>query len=174
MRKYKHSGPVLQSYFLSTLHVGPTSKTDITLNGSSLPPPLPRASLSLSFLFFNYFIFFYFKILYWFCHTLTWIHHRCTAAVKRAPFYCCSVIQSYLNVCDPMNYHTPGFPVLHYLPELQTHVHWVSDANQPSHPLSSPSPPAFNLSQHQGLFFIHLFTLGGQSIGASASASAHP
>ena len=48
---------------------------------------------------------------------------------------------------------TPGFPVSHYLPEFaQIHVHWVSDAIQPSHPLSSPSPPALNLSQHQGLF----------------------
>ena len=49
--------------------------------------------------------------------------------------------------------HTPGFPVLHHLPEFaQTHVHWVNDAIQPSHLLSSPSPPAFSLSQHQGLF----------------------
>ena len=52
-----------------------------------------------------------------------------------------------------MDWTTPGFPVHHQLPELtQTHVHWVSDAIQPSHPLSSPSPPAFNLSQHQGHF----------------------
>ena len=52
-----------------------------------------------------------------------------------------------------MDCSIPGFPVLHYLPEFaQTHVHWVSDAIQPSHPLSSPSPPTFNLSQHQGLF----------------------
>jgi len=52
-----------------------------------------------------------------------------------------------------MNSSTPGFPVLHYLPEFpQTHVHWVGDAIQSSHPLLSPSPPAFNLSQHQGLF----------------------
>ena len=52
-----------------------------------------------------------------------------------------------------MECSTPGFPVHHQLPELtQTHVHWVSDAIQPSHPLSSLSPPAFNLSQHQGLF----------------------
>ena len=51
-----------------------------------------------------------------------------------------------------MDCNTPGFPVLHYLPEFaQTHVHWVSDAIRPSHPLS-PSSPAFNLSQHQGLF----------------------
>ena len=52
-----------------------------------------------------------------------------------------------------MNGSTPGLPVLHQLPEFtQTHVHWVSDAIQPSYPLSSPSPPALNLSQHQGLF----------------------
>ena len=52
-----------------------------------------------------------------------------------------------------MNCSTPGFPVLHHLPEFaQTHVHWVDDAIQLSHPLSSPSPPAFNLSQHQGFF----------------------
>ena len=64
-----------------------------------------------------------------------------------------SVAQLYLTLCDPMDCSTPGFPVHHQLPELtQTHVHQVSDAIQPSHPLSSPSPPAFNLSQHQGLF----------------------
>ena len=55
--------------------------------------------------------------------------------------------------CDPVDCSTPGLPVHHQLPELaQTHVHWVCDAIQPSHPLLSPSPPAFNLSQHQGLF----------------------
>ena len=54
----------------------------------------------------------------------------------------------------PMNCSMPGFPVHHQLPEFtQTHVHWVGDAIQPSHPLSSPSPPDFNLSQHQGLFW---------------------
>ena len=58
-----------------------------------------------------------------------------------------------LTLYDPMDYSTPGLPVHHQLPELtQTHVHRVSDAIQPSHPLSSPSPPALNLSQHQGLF----------------------
>ena len=52
-----------------------------------------------------------------------------------------------------MNHSTPGLPVYHQLPECtQTHVHWVGDAIQPSHPLLSPAPPAFNLSQHQGLF----------------------
>ena len=57
------------------------------------------------------------------------------------------------TLCDPMDYSTPGFPVHHQLPELaQTHVHQVNNAIQQSHPLSSPSPPALNLSQHQGLF----------------------
>ena len=60
---------------------------------------------------------------------------------------------SRVRLCDPMNRSTPGLPVHHQLPELtQTHVHRFHDAIQPSHPLSSPSPPAFNLSQHQGLF----------------------
>ena len=66
---------------------------------------------------------------------------------------CCLVTKLCLTPCDPVDCSTPGFPVLHHLLELaQTPVHWVSDAIQPSHPLSSPSPPAFNLSQHQGLF----------------------
>ena len=56
-------------------------------------------------------------------------------------------------LCDPMNCSTPSLPIQHQLPEItQTHVHWVSDVIQPSHPLSSLSPLAFNLSQHQGLF----------------------
>ena len=64
-----------------------------------------------------------------------------------------SVTQSCLTLCDPMNRSTPGLPVRHQLPEFtQTHVHRVSDAIQPSHPLSSPSPPAHNPSQHQSLF----------------------
>ena len=64
-----------------------------------------------------------------------------------------SVTQSCLTLCDPMNHSMPGLPVHHQFPEFtQTHVHRVSDAIQPSHPLSSPSPPTFNLSQHQGLF----------------------
>ena len=63
-----------------------------------------------------------------------------------------SVAQSCLTLCDPMNRSTPGLSVHHELPEFtQTHVHRVSDTIQPSHPLSSPSPPALNLSQHQGL-----------------------
>ena len=64
-----------------------------------------------------------------------------------------SVAQLYPTLCNPMGCSTPRFPVLHHLPEFtQTHVHQVSDAIQPSHPLSPPSPPVFNLSQHQGLF----------------------
>ena len=77
------------------------------------------------------------------------------------------VVQSLIPVwlCKPVGCSTPGFPVLHYLQELaQTHVHWVDDAIQPSHPLSPASPPAFNLSQHQGLFqeLSQLFASGGQ------------
>ena len=64
-----------------------------------------------------------------------------------------SVTQSCLTLCNPMDCSRPGFPVHHQVPKLaQTHVYRVRDAIQPSHPLSSPSPPAFNLSQHQGLF----------------------
>ena len=64
-----------------------------------------------------------------------------------------SVAQSCPTLCNPMDCSTPGFLVHHWLLELaQTHDHRVADAIQPSHPLLSPSPPAFNLSQHQGLF----------------------
>ena len=66
---------------------------------------------------------------------------------------CCSVTQSCLMFCDPMDCSTPGFPVLHYVPEFaQTHVHGVSDATQPSHPLLPTSPPTLSLSQYWGLF----------------------
>ena len=75
-----------------------------------------------------------------------------------------------------MNRSTPGLPVHHQLPELtQTHVHWVSHAIQPSHPLSSPSSPALNLSQHWGSFQMSQhFPSGGQSIGVSASTLVLP
>ena len=64
-----------------------------------------------------------------------------------------SVAQLCPTLCNPMNPSTPGLPIHHQLPEFtQTHIHRVSDAIQPSHPLSSPSPPAFNPSQHQSLF----------------------
>ena len=64
-----------------------------------------------------------------------------------------SVAQSCPTLCDPVDFSMPGLPVHHQLPELtQIHVHWVGDAIQPSHPLSSASSSTFNLSQHQGLF----------------------
>ena len=83
---------------------------------------------------------------------------------------CCWVTQSCPTLQDPMNCSMPGLPVLHHLLEFaQTHIHWVIEAIQPSHPQSSSSP-AFSLSQHQGLFPVScLFTSSGQSIGASAS-----
>ena len=69
------------------------------------------------------------------------------------PYQFNSVAQSCPTLCDPMDCSTPGQPVHHQLPEFsQTHVHWVSDVIQTSHPLLSPSPLAFNLSQHQCLF----------------------
>ena len=72
---------------------------------------------------------------------------------KRYSVQFSSVAQSCLTLCDPMNCSTLGLPVHHQLPEFtQTHVHRVGDAIQPSHPLSSPSPPAPNPSQHQSLF----------------------
>ena len=68
-------------------------------------------------------------------------------------YFCCSVARSYLTVCNPMDCSMPGFPVLHQLPEFpQIHVHRVGDAIQPAHTLLSPSPPAFSLFQHLGLF----------------------
>ena len=87
-----------------------------------------------------------------------------------------SITQSCPTLCDPMNRSTPGLPVHHQLPEFtQTHVHWVCDAIQPSHPQSSLSPPAPNPSQYQSLFqWVNLFTWGGQSTGASALASFIP
>ena len=86
---------------------------------------------------------------------------------------CCSVAKSCLTLCSPMNYSMPGFPVLHHFPEfVQTHVHWVSDAIQPSHPLSlllllpSIFPRIRVMSQ--------LLVSGGQSIGPSSLASVLP
>ena len=97
-------------------------------------------------------------------------------------FHFSSVAQLCLTLCNPVNCSTPGLPVHHQLPEsTQSHVHWVGDAIQPSHPLSSPSPPALNLSQHQSLFkwvssSHHMKVIGvsRQSIGVSASKSVLP
>ena len=86
-----------------------------------------------------------------------------------------SVTQSCPTLCDPMNCSTPGLPVHHQLLEFtQTHVRWVSDAIQPSHPLLSPSSPAPNPSQHQSFPMSQLFAWGGQITGVSASASFLP
>ena len=86
-----------------------------------------------------------------------------------------SVAQLCLTLCDHMNRSTPGLPVHHHLPEFtQTQVHQVRDVIQPSHPLSSPSPPAPSPSQHQSFLMSQLFTWGGQSTGASALASFLP
>ena len=98
----------------------------------------------------------------------------CSWRMKKAVWgcCCCSVAQLCLTVCDPMDCRTPGVFVPHNLPEFaQIHVHWVCDAIQPSRPLLFPCLPAFNLSQHQGLF---KWVDSGQSIGASASASVLP
>ena len=84
-----------------------------------------------------------------------------------------SVAQSCLTLCNPMNRSTPGLPVHHQLPEFtQTHVHRVGDAIQPSHPLSSPSPPALPASESFPMN--QLFTGGSQSTGVSALASLLP
>ena len=93
------------------------------------------------------------------CPLSHWCHTTISSSVSPSPptfnlsqqqF---SSAQSYLTLCNPMNHSTPGLPVHHQLPEFtQTHVHWVGDAIQRSYLLSSPSPPAFNLSQRQSLF----------------------
>ena len=89
-------------------------------------------------------------------HLLHWQADSLPLASPEKPISvhcCCSVAQSRPTLCNPMDCSMPGFPIHHQLLELtQTHVHWVSDAIQPSHPLSPPSP-AFNLSQHQGVFW---------------------
>ena len=86
---------------------------------------------------------------------------------------CCSVTQLCPTLCNPMDCSTPGSPVLpHLLERAQTQVHWVGDAIQPSHPLSSTSPPAFNL--FQSFLMSQPFPSDGQSIGASALALVLP
>ena len=84
-----------------------------------------------------------------------YVIYHCYFSHRRKCFSVISSVQalSHVHLCDPMDRSTPGFPVNHQLPELaQTYAHQVDDAIQPSHPLSFPSPPAFNLSQHQGFF----------------------
>ena len=89
------------------------------------------------------------RVLEWVAISFSKVH--CTLLFSQHQFS--SVTPLCSTLCDPMDCSTPGLPVHHQLPELtQIHVQWVSDAIQPSHPLSSPSLPAFNLCQHQGLF----------------------
>ena len=103
--------------------------------------------------------------------TVSFILH---AKLARSPSsFVCSVTQSCLTLCNPMDCRTPGLPVLHCLPELaQTHVHWASDVIQPSHPLFSSFLQSFLAS---GSFLMSWpFMSGGQIIGISASASVLP
>ena len=86
-----------------------------------------------------------------------------------------SVTQSYLTLCDPMNCSTPGLPVHHQLPEFtQTHIHRVGDAIQSSHPLSPPSPPAPNPSQHHSLFISSPFWNQFSSVAQSCPTLCDP
>ena len=90
------------------------------------------------------------------CWCVTVVMYRSSRS-SGSPLIChlgpCSVTQLCPTPCDLMDWSKPGFPVLYHLPELaQTHVHWVGDTIQPSHPLLPPSPPALNLSWHWGLF----------------------
>ena len=120
------------------------------------------------------------KVFHWNCQSLTprlKIHSVWyLGIVDFSSIQFSSVAQSCTILCDPVDCSTPGLPVRHQFSEFtQIYVHWVGDAVQPSHPLSSPSPPAPNPSQHQGLFKkSQLFASGGQSIGVSASTSVLP
>ena len=123
------------------------------------------------------------------CAPLHWEHGVFTAGPPGKPYVYCWILYKWKHIvylllfsrsvvsdCDPMDRSRPGFPVLHHLLEFApTHVHRVSDAIQSSHPLSSPSPPAFSLSPHQGLSPVSwLFTAGGQRTGSLASESVLP
>ena len=103
------------------------------------------------------------------------LKRQCIISVSQ---FISSVAQWCLTPCDPMNHSMPGLPVYHQLPEsTQTHVHQVGDAIQPSYPLSYLSPPALNLSQHQGLLMSQLFASVGQSMSFSFNicpSSEHP
>ena len=114
-------------------------------------------------------------VYYLILHLCYWFS-SCFSLVSSPGPYVWSVgvwLLSHVRLRDPMDCSTPGFPVLHYLPDFaQTSIHWAGDAIQPPPPLSFPSSPTFSLSQHQGLF--QGVTAGGQSIGASASASVLP
>ena len=109
------------------------------------------------------------------CWFVLFLHYSVGSSNKFVQNCCCSVTKSCLTLCDSMDCSMPGFPVLHHPLEFaQTHVHWISDAIQISHPLSPTFPPALNLCQRQGLFQWVDSISGGHSIGVSASASVLP
>ena len=98
-------------------------------------------------------VFFYLFVYWWACRLLEYIGCCDYVTNNIGMHQFSSVAQSCPTLCNPMDCNTPGLHVHHQLPEFtQAHLHWVSDTIQPSHPLLSPSPPAFNLSQHQGFF----------------------
>ena len=122
-KKKKHKGKALES---ESLGLNPGSTANQSVDLVPLSPLGKVQTMSLSY---------------------SWVE----VMIKYVQFS--SVTQSCQTLCNPMVCSMPGFPVHPQLPEsTQTHVHWVGDAIQPSHPLSSPSPPAFNLSQHEDLF----------------------
>ena len=117
---------------------------------------IPEAFLKLRFLSFN-FIQVASHAQRWHYSLIPWLEKQCfhwiSLLAKAASALVSSVTQSCPALCDPKDCSMPGLPVHHQLPEpAQTHVHPGSDAIQPSHPLWSPPPPVFSLSQHQGLF----------------------
>ena len=115
------------------------------------------------------------QVLYFFILFQKLLSTSCSIWDLSSPVQFSSVAQSCLTLCDPMNHSTSGLPVHHQLPEFtQTCIHRVSDAIQPSHPGSSPFPPAPNPSQHQSFPMSQIFAWGGQSIGVSALASFLP
>ena len=116
----------------------------------------------------------YFMVMSWHLTEIAHSKHMVLSLAHSSVQFGCSVVSH--SLCNPMDCSTPGFPVHHRLPEpTQIHVHHIGDTMQQSHPLSSPSPPAFNLFQHRGLFqWVWFIASGGQSIGVSASASVLP
>ena len=135
---------------------------DLRGNGFSFSPL--RMMFAVCFVIYG---FYYVELVSLYAHFLESFHHKWVFS---------SVAQSCPTLCDPMNRSILGLPVHHQFPEsTQTHVHRVSDAIQPSHPLPSPSPPALNLSQHQGLFkWVSSSHQVAKVLGVSASTSVLP
>ena len=128
--------PASGSFPMSQLFASGGQSTEVSASSSVLPMNIPADSYA--------------------CKRLKSIGSKAVSLDQQNLYHqgsCCSVSQWCPTLCDPINCSTPGLPVHHQLPECtQTHVRCVSDAIQSFCPLSSPSPPAFNLSQHQGLF----------------------